>query len=149
MRDAVFGGNEVLYNVMQIATATTSIAAMDTAARYGGLVRPSATSNDPTDDASGAYSGARANGATQSGSAGMTACTAGQSAEEVGSNSVTYGPMNEGPLDSEIANSFRSGTYTEIASQEETTLYRGYGGKAGELGSYWTRTNLKDHYNQL
>lgn len=48
--------------------------------------------------------------------------------------------MNEGPLPEAIANTFRSGTYTEIVTQEETTLYRVYGGKAGQLGSYWTTT---------
>lgn len=56
------------------------------------------------------------------------------------SNAIKYGPMNKGPLADEIANTFRSGTYTKIVTQEETTLYRVYGGKAGELGSYWTRT---------
>lgn len=48
--------------------------------------------------------------------------------------------MNPGPLPKEIADTFRSGTYTRLIIQEETTLYRVYGGKAGELGSYWTRT---------
>jgi hypothetical protein len=35
---------------------------------------------------------------------------------------------------------FRSGTYTRYVTQVETILYRVYGGKVGELGSYWTRT---------
>ncbi|WP_058487108.1 hypothetical protein [Defluviitalea phaphyphila] len=43
----------------------------------------------------------------------------------------------------DIANTFRSGTYTKIVTQEEIILYRVYGGKAGELGSYWTRTKSK------
>lgn len=48
--------------------------------------------------------------------------------------------MNKGPLPDAVANTFRSGTYTEVVTQGETTLYRVYGGKAGELGSYWTTT---------
>lgn len=48
--------------------------------------------------------------------------------------------MNKGPLSESIANTFRSGTYTKIVTQEETVLYRVYGGKAGQLGSYWTTT---------
>lgn len=47
--------------------------------------------------------------------------------------------MNKGLLTDAIANTFRSGTYTKVVTQEETTLYRVYSGKAGELGSYWTR----------
>lgn len=57
-----------------------------------------------------------------------------------GDNIIKYGPMNKGPLADEIANTFRSGTYTKITIQEETTFYRAYGGKAEEIGSYWTRT---------
>ncbi|MCO1604048.1 RHS repeat-associated core domain-containing protein [Desulfosporosinus nitroreducens] len=53
---------------------------------------------------------------------------------------VTYGPMVKGPLPDAIANTFRSGTYTQVVTQGETTLYRVYGGKAGELSSYWTTT---------
>ncbi len=48
--------------------------------------------------------------------------------------------MNPGPLSEKVAQTFRSSTYTEVVTQEEITLYRAYGGKAGELGSYWTRT---------
>ena len=48
--------------------------------------------------------------------------------------------MNKGLLPDAVANTFRSGTYTEVVIKGETTLYRVYGGKAGELGSYWTTT---------
>lgn len=51
-----------------------------------------------------------------------------------------FGPMNKGSLPDAVANTFRSGTYTEVVTQGETTLYRAYGGKAGEIGSYWTTT---------
>lgn len=51
-----------------------------------------------------------------------------------------FGAMNKGPLPDAVANTFRSGTYIEVVTQGETTLYRVYGGKAGEIGSYWTTT---------
>ena len=51
-----------------------------------------------------------------------------------------YGPMNQGPLPKGIADTFRSGTYAEVVTQQPTTLYRVYGGTAQELGGYWTAT---------
>nr|WP_092074114.1 hemagglutinin repeat-containing protein [Dendrosporobacter quercicolus]NSL47754.1 hemagglutinin repeat-containing protein [Dendrosporobacter quercicolus DSM 1736]SDM77938.1 adhesin HecA family 20-residue repeat-containing protein [Dendrosporobacter quercicolus] len=54
-------------------------------------------------------------------------------------NAITYGPMNKGPLPDAVANTFRSGTYTQIVTKSEVVLYRVYGGKAGELGQYYTR----------
>jgi filamentous hemagglutinin len=51
-----------------------------------------------------------------------------------------YNPINPGPLSDTVANSFRSGTYTEVITTEPTILYRVYGGKAGEIGEYWTAT---------
>ncbi len=56
------------------------------------------------------------------------------------SNSVRYGPMNPGPLPDDIADTFRSSSYTGITLSVNTTLYRVYGGSAGPIGSYWTRT---------
>lgn len=56
------------------------------------------------------------------------------------SSLVKYTPVNPGPLPDSIANTFRSGTYVESVTSEYTSLYRVYGGNAGELGSYWTRT---------
>ena len=51
-----------------------------------------------------------------------------------------YSPTNPGPLSSEVANTFRSATYTEKVTTGPTTLYRQYGGKSGQLGAYWTTT---------
>ena len=51
-----------------------------------------------------------------------------------------YGPMSQGPLPKGIADTFRSGTYSEVVTQQPTTLYRVYGGTAQELGGYWTAT---------
>jgi len=51
-----------------------------------------------------------------------------------------WGPQTgTGPLPEKIANTFRSASYSEVKLTEEITLYRSYGGKAGELGSFWTR----------
>ncbi len=51
-----------------------------------------------------------------------------------------YGPLKEGPLPAKIANTFRSGAYYEVLTTQPTKLYRVYGGSAGEIGAYWTRT---------
>jgi len=51
-----------------------------------------------------------------------------------------YGPTNQGPLPKGIVDTFRSGTYSEVVTQQPTTLYRVYGGTAQELGGYWTAT---------
>jgi RHS repeat-associated protein len=54
---------------------------------------------------------------------------------------IRWGPLTgPGPLNDAVANTFRGGSYTESVLSGETTLYRSYGGTAGELGSYWTRT---------
>jgi hypothetical protein len=48
--------------------------------------------------------------------------------------------MNAGPLLAAIANTFRGGSYTATTLSEATTLYRAYGGTAGQIGQFWTRT---------
>lgn len=53
--------------------------------------------------------------------------------------SARYGPMSPGPLPSDVARTFRSGSYTATITSSPTTLYRSYGGTAGPLGQYWTR----------
>lgn len=54
---------------------------------------------------------------------------------------IAWGPLNgPGPLGESVANTFRGGSYAETVLGQETTLYRAYGGRAVELGSYWTRT---------
>ncbi|MEQ3695553.1 MAG: RHS repeat-associated core domain-containing protein [Pseudomonadales bacterium] len=54
--------------------------------------------------------------------------------------SVRHGPTNPGPLADDVAATFRGGSYTATTTSETTTLYRVYGGSAGKLGPYWTRT---------
>ncbi len=54
---------------------------------------------------------------------------------------IRWGPHNgPGPLGEKVASTFRGGSYTELVTTEPTTLHRVYGGKAGELGPYWTQT---------
>jgi RHS repeat-associated protein len=58
-----------------------------------------------------------------------------------GSAPIRWGPATDpGPLPQAVADTFRSGSYTQTVTAAETTLYRVYGGSAGELGSYWSRT---------
>ena len=45
-------------------------------------------------------------------------------------------------LDDATAATFRGGSYTAMTTSETITLYRVYGGNAGKLGPYWTRTKL-------
>jgi RHS repeat-associated protein len=54
------------------------------------------------------------------------------------SKSVAHGPMSPGPLAEDIANTFRSGTYTARTLDESTTLYRVIGDAGNPAGSYWT-----------
>ena len=95
--------------------------------------------DDAVDDASGAYSGTQANGATQSGGAGTTACTEATNSL-MSQDGEIFSPINPGPLTDDIANSFRSSTYTEKILTEDTVFYRVYGGDAQMVGNYMSRT---------
>ena len=54
---------------------------------------------------------------------------------------IKFGPMNKGPLADDIANTFRSSTYSKIITSEPTILYRVIGEKGNPLGGFWTRTS--------
>lgn len=54
-------------------------------------------------------------------------------------DALRFGPHHPGPLTDDIAATFRSGSYTQVDVTAPTTLYRVYGGDAGELGGFWTR----------
>jgi hypothetical protein len=51
-----------------------------------------------------------------------------------------YGPLNKGPLGEDIANTFRSGKYTELTTESPTTLYRVIGPDGNPAGAFWSRT---------
>ncbi|NTV15099.1 MAG: hypothetical protein HGA96_14410 [Desulfobulbaceae bacterium] len=53
---------------------------------------------------------------------------------------VMHGPLNPGPLADDIANTFRSGSYTARNLSNPTTLYRVMGDSGNPTGSYWTST---------
>ena len=61
---------------------------------------------------------------------GLTSCT---------DTTVRHGPTNPGPLPSNVANTFRGGSYNATTLANDTLLYRVHGGSAGPIGSYWTR----------
>ena len=55
----------------------------------------------------------------------------------------TYGPQDAGPLGDpndprSPASTFRSGTYTEKVTDDDTYFYRDYGGTASATGRFWT-----------
>jgi len=59
-----------------------------------------------------------------------------------------YSPVNHGPLGDpndthSVASTFRSGTYSQIVTDQPVTLYRVYGGKSGPKGTYWTTVKPK------
>lgn len=53
---------------------------------------------------------------------------------------VLYTPVKPGPLLQSIAVTFRSATYTGMVLDAPLELYRFYGGKAGPIGGFWSRT---------
>jgi len=105
-----------------------------------------------------AVSGGTTTVATTAGTATTAACADGDCTNEIKTATSTsewinkeiaqggnvlqrWGPQTgSGPLPEKIANTFRSASYSEVKLTEEITLYRSYGGKASELGSFWTRT---------
>ncbi len=54
------------------------------------------------------------------------------------SNSIKYSTINPGPLSQDVAETFRSATYTEWTLTKNTVFYRVYSGK-GKVGRYMTR----------
>jgi len=54
-----------------------------------------------------------------------------------------YTPLDKGPLNTEIAKTFRSATYTEKITTKPTTLYRVISDNGNPAGGYWTRIKPK------
>ena len=76
-------------------------------------------------------------------SSSSTASKAQSQATAASANSAAgtrYTPANSGPLSEEIAKTFTGGSYTEVVLSEDTVFYRVYGGSAGQVGRYMTRT---------
>jgi RHS repeat-associated protein len=67
---------------------------------------------------------------------GLNPCQGGPPGSEVLHH---YGPHEKGPLPSNLADTFRSGTYTEMVTTEPITLYRAYTEGAHPLGNFWSR----------
>ena len=57
-----------------------------------------------------------------------------------GGIAVKYSPVNPGPLEEELANTFSGATYTKRVLTEDTVMYRVSGGNAREVGSYMSMT---------
>jgi hypothetical protein len=60
--------------------------------------------------------------------------------ERDGSRLVRHGPMNPGPLEAEVGDTFRSASYTARTSARPIDLYRVYSDPDRMLGPYWSRT---------
>ncbi len=73
----------------------------------------------------------------------VTLVMAKMGARTSGPKSVSHGPMNPGPLADDIANTFRSGSYTAKTVNKPTTLYRVISDTGNSTGSYWTRVKPK------
>lgn len=59
---------------------------------------------------------------------------------------TTYSPISpEQPLKENISNTFNGGTYTQKVLTEDTVMYRVSGGKAEQVGSYFSRTPQNGH----
>ncbi len=56
------------------------------------------------------------------------------------STETKYSPINPGRLDEDIAKSFNGAVYTKKVLEEDTVMYRVYGGEAGKVGSFLSRT---------
>jgi hypothetical protein len=57
------------------------------------------------------------------------------------STGTRFGPHVAGPLPAKVAGTFRGGSYSQVALQSDTVLYRTYGGTSqNPIGSYWSRT---------
>lgn len=57
------------------------------------------------------------------------------------SRSSTPAARAGGALTDDVARTFKGGQYATRTLDEDLVLYRRWGGEAGELGPYWSRTN--------
>jgi hypothetical protein len=59
--------------------------------------------------------------------------------ERDGTKAVRYGPMDPGPLEAEVGETFRSASYTARTLARPIDLYRAYSDPDRMLGPYWSR----------
>jgi hypothetical protein len=55
-----------------------------------------------------------------------------------GDRCVRHGPLNPGPLEADVASSFRSSSYTARRLAQPKDLWRAYSDQKRKLGAYWT-----------
>src|SRR5712691_10633220 len=55
-----------------------------------------------------------------------------------GDRCVRHGPLNPGPLETDVASTFRSSSYTARRIAQPKDLWRAYSVKKRKLGAYWT-----------
>jgi hypothetical protein len=60
--------------------------------------------------------------------------------ERDGSKVVRHGPINPGPLEAEVGETFRSASYSARTTARPIDLYRVYSDPDRMLGPYWSRT---------
>ncbi len=77
-------------------------------------------------------------GAMRNPGSSQSAAAVAKAATGAGGGIVQYNPLNPGPLSREVADTFRSGTYSGRTLTQETTLYRVISDNGNPSGSYWT-----------
>ena len=117
----------------------TAVDLAQTATQNGGLT-PQAVLTSVVINVGGAFIGAPDTPSTTRNQIvdGVTDNKAVKNAVKDSVSDVRYGPMNPGPLSNEIADSFRSGSYTGKVLSEDTTFYRTY--TDNKVDGYMTRT---------
>jgi len=55
-------------------------------------------------------------------------------------NNKKYTAIDNGPLEKDVAESFRGASYTERVLDEDLVVSRAYGGSANKVGRYWSAT---------
>jgi hypothetical protein len=60
--------------------------------------------------------------------------------EADGTKAVRHGPVNPGPLEPEVGETFRSASYTARTLGRPVDLYRAYSDPARKFRPYWSRT---------
>ncbi|MCD6040366.1 MAG: hypothetical protein K0R98_1614 [Rickettsiaceae bacterium] len=81
--------------------------------------------------------------AVAGGAAGFTAASSFLTIDAASSAGDLYGPLVEGPLSADIANTFRSGSYVGRVLDQATIFWRVTADNDNALGNFWTAVQLK------